>query len=105
MILTDSQQVTLSATFVDRAGNTVPAPDAGTLAWSSSDEAVVTVTDNGDGTALAVTTGTLGSVLITLTDDLDGDTVPEFLGSIAIDVVTGAVTGIVITPGAPTEKP
>jgi hypothetical protein len=105
MILQDHQQVTLTATFVDAAGNSAEAPAQGTLAWVSSDPAVLVVTDNGDGSALVATTGTLGTASVTLSDDLDGDGVSEFVGSLAFDVVTGPVTGINLVAGDPTERP
>lgn len=105
MILQDHQQVTLTPEFVDAAGNVVTGPAAGVLAWSTSDPAIITVTDNGDGSATAVTTGTLGTATVTLSDDTDADGTPNFLGSIALDVVTGAVTGINLVPGTPVERP
>lgn len=105
MILQDHQQVTLTPTFVDAAGNTVPAPEAGALAWSSSDEGILTVQPQADGSAVVVTTGTLGTATVTLSDDLDGDGASDFVGSLAFDVVTGPVTGIQLSAGEPTERP
>ena len=105
VILTDVQQVVLSVSFVDSLGNPATPPPGNVLAWSSSDPTIVSLTDNGDGSMTAVTTGTLGSVVISAADDLEGDGVPDFFGSLAIDVAGGAVTGIVITPGVPVPRP
>lgn len=105
MILQDHQQVTLTPTFVDAAGNTVPAPAAGTLAWAVSDEAILAVDPQDDGSAVVRTTGTLGTATVTLSDDVDGDGVSDFVGSLAVDVVTGPVTGIQLAAGDPTERP
>ena len=48
--LRDSQQVTLSVEALDSEGN----PAAVTTTWTTSDETIASVTDNGDGTALVV---------------------------------------------------
>ena len=105
MILKDHQQTVVRPRFVDAAENEVPAPGADVLTWRSSDESILTVTDNGDGTATVATTGTLGTASVTLSDDETGDGQPEFIGSLAVDVVTGPVTGIEVTADAPTERP
>jgi hypothetical protein len=103
MQLLDSQQVTLSVSGQDAAGNAVPI-GSGVLSFVVDDDTILTVTDNGDGTALAVTTGVLGTATITVSDDTDGDAEPNFLGSLAVDVVAGDVTEIVINTGEPTSR-
>lgn len=102
MQLQDDQQVTLSVSATDAAGN--PVVDAGTLSFSVDDDSILTLTDNGDGTALVVTTGTLGTATVTVSDDEDADGNADFQGSLAIDVVTGTVTEITITPGEPSSR-
>jgi hypothetical protein len=103
MQLLDSQQVTLSVSGVDAAGNPVPIQPTG-LSFSVDDPAILNLTDNGDGTALVVTTGTLGTATVTVNDDPDGDGTVNFQGSLAIDVVTGDVTEIVVSAGEPTSR-
>jgi hypothetical protein len=102
MQLQDDQQVTLSVSATDDAGNVVV--DAGTLSFSVDDDTILTLTDNGDGTALVVTTGAVGTATVTVTDDEDADGNPDFQGSLAIDVVTGAVAEISITAGTPSSR-
>lgn len=103
MNLIDNQQVVLSVTGVDDQGQ--PTEDLGTLSASSSDESVVTVTDNGDNTFTAVTTGALGSATVTIATDVDGDALPDFNGSIAFDVFPGTVAALNVTAGEPTTRP
>lgn len=103
MQLLDSQQVVLSLAAEDKEGNQVPVP--GTLAWSVSDESIATLEDNGDGTQTLVTTGTLGTVAVSVTDDVDGDGTGDFAGSLAVDVVAGPVNEIVVSAGEPTDRP
>lgn len=105
MILQDHQQAVVRPRFLDAARNEVPAPGGDVLSWRSSDETILTVQDNGDGSATVVTTGTLGTASVTLSDDETGDGQPEFIGSLAIDVVTGPVTAIELVAGEPTERP
>lgn len=105
MQVTDTQQVALAVSWLDRLGNPIPNPDGDILTWATSDATIVQVTDNGDGTAMAVTTGTVGSVVVTASDDLDADGNPDFLGSLAIDVVSGPVAEVQVVAGAVTERP
>lgn len=102
MNLIDNQQVVLSAQATDDQGNAVPNP--GVLSAVSSDESVITVTDNGDGTFTAVTTGVLGAATVTVSDDVDADGFGDFVGSLAFDVVAGNVAAIAVTAGTPTTR-
>jgi len=98
----DDQQVTLTASALDDEGN----PAAATIAFSSSDETVAAVTDNGDGTALLVASpgeGGLGTATVTATvTDLSGDAV--ITGTFDVEVVAGDAVTVNITPGAPEPK-
>jgi hypothetical protein len=101
--LHDWEQVPLSAQALDAEGN----PAAVNYAWSSSDETVVAVTDNGDGTALAVASpaeGGLGSatVSVDVTDQSDGDVIS---GTFEIEVIAGDAVAVNITAGTPEAKP
>jgi hypothetical protein len=104
MLLRDDQQVTLSVSPVDQAGNAVPVDSIGPITFSVDDNSVLTLTDNGDGTALVVTTGTLGTAVITAANDHDDDGTIDYQGSLAFDVVNGEVAGISVTAGEPTSR-
>jgi hypothetical protein len=100
-VLQDNQKVALSVVGVDERGN--PATITGTLAYATEDpNGVLTLTDNGDGTASVAATGTVGSAMVTVANDTDDpDADPNFMGSLAFDVIAGEVTAIQITPGTP----
>jgi len=101
--LRDSEQVTLTVEALDAEGN----PANVTVGWSSSDETIVAVTDNGDGSALVTASpgaGGLGSatVTVTATDTSDGD-VHE--GTFDVEVVAGDAVTVNVTAGTPEAKP
>jgi hypothetical protein len=99
--LKDNQQVDLSLTFQDAAGNATV--DTGALAWASSDDSVLVVVDNGNGSATAVAQGPVGSATVTVTDtETNGQ---QFIGSLAIDVVGGDTAAITVVAGTPVDKP
>ena len=104
MQLTADQQVELSISGEDRYGN--PVDISGDLAWSSSDPSIVIVEANeGDNSkAIAKAVGPVGTAAVTVSNDVDQDGTGDFQGSLAIDVVAGDITEIVITPGEPTDK-
>lgn len=102
MQLLDSQEVILSVSGKDKAGNPVAIP--GQLVWTVSDENIASLTDNGDGTQTLATTGELGSVVVTVSDDVEGDGTPDFQGSLAVDVVAGPVTEIEVAASEPTDR-
>lgn len=97
VILTDSQDVALSAVVaVDKKGN--PVPLASTPTFATTDTTIITVTDNGDGTAKVSAVGALGTgkVMITadaLTDEID------------VAVQAGAASSLSATIGTPEEQP
>jgi hypothetical protein len=103
--LQDNQEVDLTATAQDAAGNAVANP--GTLTWSVDDSTVLTVTvSEADQAVVTVsTTGKLGVATVTVNDDLDGDpTTAEAVGSLSFEVVTGPVTQITVGVGAVRER-
>lgn len=100
--LRDSEQVTLSVEALDSEGN----PAAATTTWASSDDTIVAVSDNGDGTALAVASpgaAGLGTATITasVADASDGDIHD---GTFDVEVVAGDVVTVNITAGTPEPK-
>lgn len=104
MNLQDDQKVALAVSFKDRAGNVLPAEAVGTLTFSSSDETVLTVTDNGDGSAVATTTGALGSAVVKVENDKDDDGTADYSAVLAFDVVAGDVFEIALAAGTPVSR-
>lgn len=97
MELKDTQSVVLTASATDAAGKaTTP-----TFSFAVSDPTILSLVDNGDGTALvsALDTGTT-DVTATATD-ADGGTAS---GSISITVVAGPTTTVTVTAGTPTDN-
>lgn len=104
LVLTDTQQILLSIDPKTRAGN--PA-NVENVVWGSSDPNVITITPATDGlSATAATTGTLGTVQITVTADADlGAGVEEITGVQEIQVLAGKAVSLGITGGSVTERP
>lgn len=103
----DSQALPLSVQPKDAQGNPTT---AASLSWSVSDESIATLVDdpNDPNTKYLVPAagaGHLGTVTATVSDDEDGDpSTAEFLGSIAVDVVSGPVNEIDVIAGAAVDK-
>lgn len=93
--ITDSQKFALGpVTGVDKKGN--PTPLAGAVTFASSDATLLTVTDNGDGTAEASAVGPLGNAQVTVTDTADTAVVD-------VTIIAGAEAGLSIALGTPEE--
>jgi len=103
--LTADQQVSLSISGEDAYGN--PVDITGTIAWISSNTAIIQVTQDGadNQKAVASAVGPVGTAAVTVTNDVNLDGTGDFMGSIAIDVVAGAMTEIVVEAGTPEAKP
>ena len=100
--LQTGQEVDLSVAYTDREGNEAQVESQ---AWTSSDDTILTVTDNGDGTAVAAATGPVGTGQVTLTADARfGDDVVEIRGVLDVDVVAAEAVTAVITPGEPRDS-
>lgn len=101
--LLNTQRVLATARPLDADGN----PTAATIAFTSSDTSVVSVTDNGDGTAM-LDSGADGSATVTATaTDADG---AQVSASVDIDVVPptippAATASVDLTLGTPEDKP
>jgi len=106
MQLTADQQVALEVSATDAYGNPVT-DDLGDVTWTSSDPSVVEVVQSESPTAVtARAVGPAGTAAVTVTADPDRDTgTPNFQGSLAVDVVAGDVTELVVTAGTPEDKP
>ena len=100
MDLQADKQVTLTGQFTDEVGNAVPAPDGSTVTYTVDDASVINLTDNGDGTAVAAATGTLGTANVHGEASFNGSTVS---GDLQIVVVAGLAERFTISAGEPTE--
>lgn len=93
--LLDSQQVDITASFVDAAGNNTE--DTNALNVSGFDAALLTVTTNGD-VLTVVANGPIGTTTVNVDDGAGAS------GSIDVNVTAGPASSIVLTPGDPTPK-
>lgn len=100
----DFEQVTIKADQpLDSEGN----PVDGAFAFASSDESVIGVTDNGDGSALCVASpgeGGLGTADVTATFTNAGDQT-TIEGSVEFEVIAGDAVAVNISVGTPEAKP
>lgn len=103
MQLTADQQVDLSISGQDAYGN--PVEITGDTTWTSSDETIVSLTVHDSAHATAVAVGPVGSAAVSVTNDVNNDGSGDYFGSLAVSVVAGQMTEIVIEAGTPTDKP
>lgn len=96
--ITADQEVPLNIAGEDAYGNPVEITSDNAV-WSSSDESIVTVAKLDADDAVARAVGPAGTTAVSV-----ADTGGTMLGSIAVDVVAGQITEIVIVPGAPRPK-
>ena len=87
---------TVSMVITDKFRN--PAKVDGIPAWSSTDEAIATVTPSDDGmSCTVVSTGKMGTVQINVRLDADlGDGVRELNGLALLDVTAGQASAIAL---------
>ena len=98
-------QIGLQVAYVDQAGN--PAVVDGDVTWTSSNDALATVTSTGPDACNVVTGSALGSAQITASADADlGQGVRAILTLFDVTVVAGeAVAGTISPVGTPTPIP
>lgn len=103
--MTDSQQVEVTAAFLDKRGN--PAPVDGAPVWMTDNPNVIALTPSADGKACTVVAvGPLGTAKVTMTADADlGEGKTDILGTLDFEIVSGAAVTVTLTPGVPTEQP
>jgi len=100
MDLQADKKVTLTGAWTDEVGNPVPTPDGATVTYTVDDPTVINLTDNGDGTAVAAATGTLGTANVHAAASAGGLNVT---GDLQIVVVAGLAERFNIVAGAPEE--
>jgi hypothetical protein len=101
MDLQADKKVTLSGSYTDEVGNPVPTPDGATVTYTVDNTEVINLTDNGDGTAVAAATGTLGQAIVHGEANVNGQTVT---GDLLIVVVPGLAERFAIQAGEPEEN-
>jgi hypothetical protein len=100
MDLLDSQKVPLSVEWTDAVGNPANTPADATAAFTVDDPTIINLTDNGDGSAVAAATGTIGQAVVHVDATGDGQTVT---GDLMIMVVAGMASRISVVAGAPED--
>ena len=93
------QKVAFSVSGADETGN--PVDLTGTPVFTVDDDAILSLTDNGDGSGEVAATGQLGSATLSVEDEETSG--QRFIGSVAIDVIAGDLAAIGIDLGAPEE--
>lgn len=97
MDLKADQKVALSGKYTDEVGNEVPAPDGAAVTYTVDDTTVINLTDNGDGTAEAAATGTLGQATVHADAGTSGS------ADLLLVVVAGDAERFEIVAGTPEE--
>lgn len=100
MDLMADKKVTLSIQWTDEVGNAVDAPADAAATYTVDDPTVINLTDNGDGTAVAAATGTLGTANVHADVTGGGMTLS---GDLQIVVVAGLAERVNVVAGAPEE--
>jgi hypothetical protein len=100
MDLQADKKVPLSIQFTDEVNNPVPAPAGAVTVYTVDDPTIINLTDNGDGTAEAAATGTLGSATVHVEVTFDSTVVT---GDLLIVVVAGDAERVDIVAGPPEE--
>lgn len=100
MDLQADMQVTLTGTYTDEVGNPTETPVGATVTYTVDDPTIINLTDNGDGTAVAAATGTLGTANVHAEATAGGQTLTADL---QIVVVAGLAERFSIVAGEPTE--
>jgi len=99
MDLQADKKVALSVAFTDEVGNPVPTPDGETVAYTVDDPSIINLTDNGDGTAEAAATGTLGTANV----HVDATGPLAATGDLQLVVVAGLAERLDVVAGPPEE--
>lgn len=100
MDLMADKKVDLTPEWTDEVGNPTTAPESFTVTYSVDDTSVINLTDNGDGTAVAAATGTLGTATVHAEATVNGATQT---GDLQIVVVAGLAERFNVKAGEPTE--
>jgi len=98
--LPDDKKIKVQVSYVDAKGNPAKVED-GSIVWSSSDDSIVTVTQDAidPATAWVAAVGPLGQAQASVTADADlGDGVRELVTMLDVEIVSGEAVAGTITP-------
>lgn len=95
----DTEKAQLTVTAEDAKGQVTATP--GDVTFTSSDESVVTISTDADGTIWAVA-GNPGSAVIT--GDWPDSPAGDLQGTLAVDVTAGDAVSLTITAGTPVAQ-
>lgn len=102
MDLKDDNKVALSIGWTDDAGNPADAPADFSATYTIDDSTNVALTDNGDGTAVAAATGSLGPATVHLNVSwTDNDGTHSATGDLAFMTVADLASRVNIAAGTP----
>ena len=100
MDLQADKKVTLTGTYTDEVGNPTDDPVGAAVTYTVDDPTIINLTDNGDGSAVAAATGTLGTANVHAEATVGGTTLTADL---QIVVVAGDAERFAIVAGEPEE--
>lgn len=100
----DNQEFDVAVSFTDAAGNA--ASVQGAPAWTVDNTAALTVTPSADGLSAVVSAvGPTGTGQVSVSADADlGDGTTTITGVLAVEVIAGDATMIVLNPGPARDK-
>lgn len=101
MDLQADKKVPLNGRFTDEVENPVEIPEGATVVYTVDDPTIINLTDNGDGTAVAAATGTLGIAHVEGVADFGDGT--QVTGRLELVVVAGDAERFTIEAGEPEE--
>lgn len=101
MDLQADKKVALTPGWTDEVGNPATGPADFAVVYTVDDPTLINLTDNGDGTAVAAATGTLGTANVHAEVTVAG--APYATGDLQLVVVAGMAERFNITAGEPEE--
>jgi hypothetical protein len=100
MDLQADKKVALSVGYTDEVGNSAQTPDGASVTYTVDDPSIINLTDNGDGTASAAATGTLGQATVHVVATVGAQ---QLSGDLLIVVVPGLAERVNVVAGDITE--
>jgi len=104
MQLSATQQVRVSAQFLDKHGNPAQVESCN---WLTDNSDVLALTPSGDGlSCLVAARGPMGAARLTLSGDADmGEGVIPIIGTLDFEVTAGQASQVALEAGTPEEQP
>lgn len=99
MDLQADKKVELSVEAEDEMNNPVPVPAGEVVVYTVDNPSIISLTDNGDGTAVAAATGVLGNATV----HVEGTGPLVASGDLLISVIAGDAARLAVVAGAVSE--